>query len=118
MDANELDRRMERERLFWVEVAPGKRLQFLRPLMDEARAFATDFGVAHVCQFLRGWDGVVESDLLKTGSTEPVDYEHRLASKALRDNIDWATKSATAMSEAMTARAKATAIVEKNSPPS
>ena len=118
MDAVDIERRMEREREFWVEVAPGKKIKLLRPLMDEARSFVTDFGVAHVCEFLRDWDGFTEADLLKNGGDEIVEFKLTLAAKALRDNISWAQKAAKGLSDGMSERAKATTIVEKNSEPS
>lgn len=115
MDAADLERRMEREREFWVDVAPGKRIKFLRPLMDEAIRFADGFSIEKICFYLRGWEGFDESDLLKTGTAEPVEFELSIASKALRDHMGWARKVAKAMSQAMTDRAKATADAEKNS---
>jgi hypothetical protein len=115
MDTAALARRMETEREFWVVVAPGKRVKFLRPLMDEARSFGLDFGIAHVCEFLRGWDGIVESDLITTGGDTPVDYDAGLATTLLRDHIGWARTSAARLSEEMGARAKLTSTAEKNS---
>ena len=35
MDAAELARKMQKEREFWVEIEPGKRLKLLRPLMGK-----------------------------------------------------------------------------------
>ena len=118
MDAAELARRMERERLFWVDVAPGKRIQFLRPLMDEARAFTAGMDLPVLCTYLRDWTGIVESDLLKQGGETPGDFNLANATTVLRDNFDWAAKVAKALMEALSARAQATQEAEKNSAPS
>ena len=115
MDAAELERRMEREREFWVDVAPGKRVKFLRPLMDEAMRFAKGFSMEAVCEYLRGWEGFTEADLLKTGTEAPLDFDMGNAAKALRDHLGWTRKIAKAMSQAITDRAAATADAEKNS---
>lgn len=113
MDAAELSRRMEREREFWVEVAPGKRIKFLRPLMDEARHAVN--GIREVCEYLRDWEGVTESDLLKSGGDATVEFDQNIASQLLRDHLGWAKKVANAMASAMKDRVKATEVAEKNS---
>lgn len=118
MDAAELAKKMQKEREFWVEIEPGKRLKLLRPLMDESAGFATDFGVKHVAEFLRDWSGIVEGDLISGGSTTPVDFDHEIASILLRDHIAWSAKAAKGMADAMVARAEATAVAVKNLVPS
>lgn len=117
MSPQDIERKMERERLAWVDVAPGKRIQFLRPLMDEARLFTAEgFSMTLVCEYLRDWDGIVESDLIKTGGSDSVEFDKRVATKALCDNMGWAQTVAKAMADAMAARSAATAATEKNSP--
>jgi hypothetical protein len=114
MDSAELARRMEREREFWVIVAPGKRIKFLRPLMDEARTFGLDFSIGVVCKFVRGWDGITEGDLLSNGGAEPVEFDVGLATSLLRDHLGWAKASAEALGNELTERAKLTSTAEKN----
>jgi hypothetical protein len=115
MDATELERRMERERLFWVEVAPGKRFQFLRPLLDETQEFVAGITMKLVCRYLRGWDGITEGDLVKAAGDEPVEYTQALATACLRDHLAWSKKVARTLGEVVAARAKATDTAEKNS---
>ena len=115
MDAAGLARRMEREREFWVDVAPGKRIKFLRPLMDEARTFGAEFNMANVCKFLRGWEGITEGDLIAGNSPAPVEFDVDLATALLRDHIGWAQKAARALGVELSARAELTSNAEKNS---
>jgi len=115
MDTADLLKRMERERHFWVPLAEGKRLKMLRPLVDEAGDFGNDFSIGRVSRYVIGWDGLVESDFLKTGGSEPVEYDKRLASALLRDHIGWATAVAQAISREMSEQVKRTEDVEKNS---
>jgi len=118
MDAAELERRMEREREFWVEVAPGKRLKLLRPLMDEGAAFANDYGARALAKYLRGWEGITEADLSAKGAATPAEFNLAVATLALRDNPAWTNAAAMAIFEAMKARFEATQVAEKNSPTS
>lgn len=116
MDAVDLAKRMERERLFWVEVAPGKRFQFLRPMTDEAPTFVGGVSlIAHMAQYLRGWDGLVEGDFVKGGGTDPVEFDARVGTSLLRDHMGWTKKVADAMGREIANRIKATEDVEKNS---
>ena len=112
MDAD-LTRRMEREREFWVDVAPGKRIKFLRPLLDEARYAVT--GIKECCEYVRGWEGIVESDLLTTGGTAEVEFDAAIASTLLRDHMGWAKKVAIGMASSLKERHKQTEAAEKNS---
>ena len=113
MDVAEITRRMERERLFWVDVAPGKRIQLIRPMLDEARGFAQEFTIAKVATYLRDWSGVVESDILAAGGSTPVDFDKGLATNAVRDHLEWGQKVMTAVATAVADRAALTSAVEK-----
>ena len=120
MDIADITKRMRREREFWVEVGPGKRLKLLRPFVTDTGVIYIDgkFSLDATCELcLVGWDGIVESDLFASGGAEPVDYSHALASAALRDNFAWGFAVAKGIDAALGARMKATAEAEKNSEP-
>lgn len=115
MDHAEIAKRMVREREFWIDVAPGKRVRVLRPMVDEAHQFVGGVNLEPLCRYLRGWDGIVESDLIAGGSTEPVEFSLDIASMKLRDDIGWARRIAKAFGDAIDARSVATEAAEKNS---
>lgn len=89
--------RLRAARLHWVEVAPGKRVQFARPAEVEFAGFLAEGGTQIRCElpqvikYARGWDGFTEADLLgaAVGSSDAVPFSAEIFAEVIADRVDW-----------------------------
>lgn len=74
-----------------VEVAPGKRVRVRRPLEWEMRRFRAGVTLELVLEYVVGWEGVTEADLLPPGVGGPsaAEFSAEAAREALGDRHDW-----------------------------
>lgn len=96
---------LRQQRLHWVELEPGLRVQFRRPLETDLPRFAVGMKVEHVCEFVVGWEGFTEATFLgaAVGSSDPVDFSPELWAEYVRDSVEVYTKVANAVLGTLTA---------------
>jgi hypothetical protein len=113
------------QRQSWVELEPGKQVQIIRPPEVDISAFlgggagggrAISVGLAQVCQYVTGWQGVTEADLLgaAVGSSDAVPFDSALWAEVVADRGDWLNTVAQALLAAIVQHFEAKAAVEKN----
>lgn len=109
----------------WVEVAPGKSVQILRPAEAELAQFLADGAeggrnlsveVVHVQRFVTDWRGITEADLLggALASDTPAPFDAALWADVVADRTDWRNTVAQALLDAIVAHFDARAAVAKN----
>lgn len=103
-------------RLHWCDLAPGRRVQFRRPLESEMHRFIGGVGVEHVCEYVQGWDGFTEGTLLgeSVGSSDALDFTPELWSEYVRDHTDEVATVAKAIAAALKAHIEAREAAGKN----
>lgn len=96
--------RMLAQRQHWVEVAPGKRVRYLRPRETEFSQLAGGITAQHVCKFVDGWAGFTEADLLGAaiGSSDPAEFSAELWAEYVLDKVDLLAKVAAEISTRVT----------------
>ena len=77
-DASRALQALRKGRLHWVDLAPGRRVQFRRPLETEMYRFVGGVTVEHVVEFVCGWEGFTEGTLLGEAVGEAVDKALKL----------------------------------------
>lgn len=112
------------QRQSWVDLAPGKRVQIIRPAESEigeflrnedgARAMVAE--LAQVCKFATGWEGITEADLLGAGvgSSDAVPFAADLWAEVVADRSDWLKAVAAALLDSIVKHFEAKAQAEKN----
>jgi len=109
--------RMDEQRTRWVPLPDGKRVQVRRPLQTELRLFVGGgVSIEHVCQYVCGWDGFTEADLLgaAVGSSDPLPFAAELWDRVVRDRIDYVQPVAEAMASAIGDYLQTIGSAEKN----
>jgi len=94
--------RVRAQRAKWVDVAPGKRVQIVRPPEVQAaerfmRPSAVpgqvllNAGLAEVQDYVRGWDGITEADIVgSAGASDlPAPFSQQLWAVVVEDHADW-----------------------------
>ena len=91
-------------------------MQFRRPLETELGKFRGGVDVEHLCQYVCGWEGVTEADLLgpAIGANDAVDFSPALWAGLVRDRIDYVQPVAQAMVDAITDHLASKASAAKN----
>lgn len=97
MNAQSLIARMREQRERWVEVASGKRVKIRRPAEGEFARFSgpdgkgMSAGLEHVRDFVVGWEGITEADLLgeEVGSSEIVEFSTEVWYELVADRLAW-----------------------------
>lgn len=112
------------QRKSWVEVAPGKRVQIIRPPESDIGAFIRIDGagrsmvldLAHVTQYVCGWDGFTEADLLGSavGASDVVPFDAALWAVVVTDRADWIQAVAAALIAAIVKHFEQKDTAEKN----
>ncbi len=112
------------QRLSWVDVAPGKRVQIMRPPESEIGAFLrVEDGrksmiaeLDQVVKFTAGWDGITEADILgaSVGGSDAVAFEADLWREMVADRGDWLKVVAQALLDAIVKHFESKAQAEKN----
>lgn len=103
--------RMRAQRQSWVDIAPGKRVQIMRPPEAELPDFVTttDDGrytlhaeLRHVHKYTTGWSGFTEADLIgAAGSSDPIDFTPELWLAVVEDQLEWLRAVAQALLDAV-----------------
>lgn len=107
---------MEAQRTAWADLAPGKRVQFRRPLEDDMPRLRSMPVVDLACEFVCGWEGITEADLLGAamGSDAPAPFHVKLWSRFLRDNLAHVEAVAAAIVRSVTDHVAARDAAAKN----
>jgi hypothetical protein len=116
MDEPTLLAKMDEQRKRWAPLPDGKRVQFRRPLETELGRFRGGVDVEHLCEYVCGWEGVTEADLLgpAIGSDSKVEFSPALWARLVRDRIDYVQPVAQAMVDAITEHLASKAATAKN----
>lgn len=115
-------KQLREQRRHWVEVLPGgdgrpaREVCFRRPLEAELHRFTGGVSVDHVCEYVEGWRGFTEADLLGSaiGASDAVDFDAELWSAWVRDNVAVVRKVAEAIAEQIALHLKRTEDAAKN----
>jgi hypothetical protein len=104
MDADKLIAQLDEQRTRWADLPGGKRVQFRRPLETEFHKFRGGVEVQHVAEYVCGWSGFTEADILGAaiGSDQTVPFNSRLWDRVARDRLDYVAAVATAIVDAIT----------------
>jgi len=104
VDFTALIARMDAQRSRWVALPDGKRVQFRRPLETEFGKFRSGVGVDHLCEYVCGWEGFSEADLLGSaiGSSDPLPFSAELWARVVRDRLEYVRPVATEVVAAIT----------------
>ena len=104
MDADKLIAQLDEQRTRWVDLPGGKRVQFRRPLETEFGKFRQGVDVEHVAQYVCGWQGFAEADILgrAIGGDHAVPFNGKLWDRLARDRLDYVAAVATAIVGAIT----------------
>lgn len=108
--------RLRAARESWCEVAPGKRVRLRRPLEWEMQRFRGGISLELVLEFVVGWEGFTEADLLPAGVGGPAvaEFSTAAAREALGDRHEWFNAVTNALTEAMRAHMAARESTTKN----
>lgn len=111
-----LAQRLQAQRLHWVETAPGKKVSFLRPRETEFAQLAGGVTADHVCQFVTGWAGYTEADVLGAGlgSSDEAVFTPELWAEFVRDRVELLSIVAREISAVVTAHISKRADDAKN----
>jgi len=109
----------------WVEVAPGKRLKFLRPTEAEQLAFVRVQGngrqlvveLEQVQRFAVDWAGFTEADLLgqAVGVSDAVPFDSAVFAEVIADHLEWLQPAAEGLLQLIVGHRGDQATAEKNS---
>jgi hypothetical protein len=112
------------QRQTWVDLAPGKRVQIIRPAESEIGDFfrvtngdrSMVCGLDQVAKFVTGWDGITEADLLgaAVGASDAVPFDAALWAEVVADRSDWLKLVAAALLDAIVRHFDQKAEAEKN----
>lgn len=111
-----LAERMLAQRQHWVDLGEGKRVRIVRPRETEMAALVRGVQADHVVQFVDGWDGFTEADLLgpAVGSADPVPFDSAVWSEYVRDRVQVLSTVANAIADQITKHLGAQADLAKN----
>jgi hypothetical protein len=126
MTPEQIIARMRDARAEWIDLAPGKRLQLLRPTeldvvrhllktgADGKRNFSCEF--EDVVRAACGWEGFTEADLVgaAVGNSDPLAFHPGLWGAVVADKLDWLQLAAQKILDMVVAHQAAQAEDEKN----
>lgn len=99
-----LIKKIRAQRMSWVALDDGKRVQIIRPTEIElANQFVKNGSIEvdfeEVKRFVVGWEGITEADLLgaAVGASDPIGFTTELWAEFVADNIKWVRTIARAM---------------------
>lgn len=107
---------LRKQRLHWVELGDGLRVQFRRPLEAEMRLLRSGVQVEHVCEYVQGWEGFTEATLLgeALGASDAVAFDADLWAEYVRDHLVIVAKVAEAIAASVQAHLEAKDAAAKN----
>lgn len=107
---------LRKQRLHWVDLGDGLRVQFRRPLEAEMRLLRAGVQVEHVCEYVQAWEGFTEATLLgdAVGASDPVEFSPELWAEYVRDNLQAVAKVAEAIAAAVQTHIEAKVAAAKN----
>lgn len=115
--ATDLIARLAEQRRTWIPLADGRRrVRITRPLDTELPGLAGKPLVDVVCQYVDGWEGFTEADILgdAAGSDAPAEFSPELFSLWARDQVPVLTTLAEGLSQIVETRVKQQAATAKN----
>lgn len=103
-------------RLHWVEIEPGRRVQFARPPETEMHRLVDGIFVEQVIEYVRAWDGFTEATILGAaiGSSDSVEFSRELWAEYVSDHAEEVAKVAKGIAEAVRDHLKAREATAKN----
>lgn len=112
------------QRQQWLDVAPGKRLQIIRPaesqfgeIIRRVKGKAEiSIELPHVCKFVTGWEGFTEADFLgeTVGASDPLPFDPELWAEVVADRGDLIKLVSAALIESVVKHFEKKAEAEKN----
>lgn len=117
MAAVSLEDRLREQRRVWVPLADGRRrIRFSRPLVTQLRTLAAGVTLDVVCQYVDGWDGFTEADILgaAVGGDAPAEFTPGLFKAWAADDFDVLRTVAEAIADAVRRLIEERGLVEKN----
>ena len=116
MDAKALIEKMLAQRERWVEVESGKQVRIRRPAEADVPRVRMQPPMQTVCEFVTGWEGITEADLLgaAVGASSAVEFDPALWAVVVSDRLQWAEKVATRIGEEIKAFFESKAAAAKN----
>lgn len=123
VESSNLIARLLAQRKAWVDVAPGKRIQVMRPpesalgeLFAAGRSRLPEHVLPLVVKYTTGWDGFLESDLLgaEIGASDPVEFDPPLWEIVSADEPEWASKVFEKLQQLLVDRLEAKGSIAKN----
>lgn len=121
MSTEQLIKRMRAQRMFWVELEAGKKLQLIRPTETDVATdlfangkIATDHAVCS--KYAVGWEGFTEADCLGdgVGASDPLPFDSAVWAELSSDRADWVATAGKAILEKAIERHKLKEETEKN----
>lgn len=114
--------RLLAQRESWVELEPAagglpaRRVRIRRPPETEFHVLGQGVEAHHLRQFVVGWDGITEADVLgaAVGASDPLPFDANLWVELARDRADWYRTTAHALIDAITAYLNQKAAAAKN----
>lgn len=119
----ELIARMRAARKSWLELAPGKQVQIIRPAEADLGDFVPKAGqddtarmLMVATKYVTDWQGFTEADLLgeSQASAIVVPFDPTVWAEVVRDNADWLLKVVYQLMEVVSAHTKANTENAKN----
>ncbi|MCL4695451.1 MAG: hypothetical protein KJ023_00090 [Burkholderiaceae bacterium] len=79
---------LQQQRRQWLEIEPGKRVRVVRPREAQWGRFAAGITVEHAAEFVDGWEGYTQADLVgaAVGSSDPVEFDAELWAEYVLDH--------------------------------
>lgn len=110
--------RIEAGRRLWVELEPGRRVQFRRPGPFKRACMGPVSAEAMVLGWAVAWEGFTQRDVNPDGSTAALPFQAALWAALVEDRVDWGTKCLAEVVAALEGADQQEAADAKNSPPS
>lgn len=107
---------LRKQRLHWVDLGDGLRVQFRRPLEAELPQLRGGVYVEQVCSYVQGWEGFTEATILgeAVGASDPVEFSADLWAEYVRDHSEYVKKIARAIADTVEAHIEAKLAAAKN----
>lgn len=109
-------RALDLQRTHWVDIAPGLRVQYRRPLECDMRTLHRGVDVDHCVQFVCGWEGFTEATFLGqgVGSDDAMPFDSDLWAAYVRDRVHLVGVVAQAIAGSVAQHLAQKAAAEKN----
>lgn len=117
MGTASLEERLREQRRVWVPLADGRRrIRFTRPLVTQLHTLANGITIDKVVQYVDGWEGFTEADILgaAVGSADPAEFSEALFAAWVADDLDVLSLVSEAIAEAVRQLMESRELIAKN----